>query len=148
MGLAVGRSAQGLLPRRDVPVAALAFTWVSQLLGLGFDLDVPPPQIRTALREDRLYRVGMRLPGLGTVGLTFEGTPDAEAPAAGHPVLLIFEADEWGVPRFLWTPEDRTRAEERLGRVLRCLEVLCDRLDPAYAVVEIDEIAPPHGARP
>jgi hypothetical protein len=78
------------------------FTWVHQLLDIGFDFDVPPSQIRMALREDRLYRVGMRLPGLGTVGLTFEGT-GAEARAA-----WIAE-----------TQAERQRAEQRERAVAR-----------------------------
>ncbi|WP_433391387.1 hypothetical protein [Micromonospora sp. KLBMP9576] len=98
-------------------------------------MGLSPSEIRERLRAGVVYRVGMELPGLGPVAVTYDGTPRAPVPAIEHPVLLVLEANEFGIPREVWSAADSTAAGQRQQRVMRLMEALCDMLDPAYAVL-------------
>jgi hypothetical protein len=121
-----------------------SFSWVSELplTGVG---PLPPAAIVDKLRSDSgqmLYRVGMELADLGPVAVTFDGLSTGAAPPSEHPVLLLLEAHVYAIPRIHWSPADRKSAEKRQHAVLECLEALCQALDPAYAVLGIERLAP------
>ncbi|SDZ21257.1 hypothetical protein SAMN05444365_10792 [Micromonospora pattaloongensis] len=118
------------------------FSWVFEVHNFGFTEGLPPSLVRNQLHDGALYRVGMHMPGLGPVAVTYDGTPRAELPAAAHPVLLVLEADEFGMPREVWSADDHMRAEQRQQRVMQCLKTLCDMLDPAYAVLGVEHLTP------
>ena len=99
-------------------------------------------EVRRCLRDGGAYRVAMHLPGIGPAAISFEATPDGDAPAERHPVEITIEAGAFAVPRALWNSSERAAAEARQAVVLRYFEACCTALDPSYAVLHSEGSTP------
>jgi hypothetical protein len=113
------------------PVGDEGFEYVSDLeLGL-FQWPVTTP-------GRRAYRVGCEVDGLAEVAVTYAAAP----PPDRHPIVLHLSAGIFGIPSEHWSEEEHEEATEYRHRVGELLISLTDALDPAYAVVEIEEPIP------
>jgi hypothetical protein len=124
--------------------ADITFSWLGELPLTPLEGLAPAEVAQMSRRDDgpRPYRVGMNLRSLGPVAVTFDGVGGDPVPAALHPVVLLMEADAFGIPRHLWSAPERQQARRRQRAVLRCMEWLCQTLDPAYAVLGVEQLTP------
>ncbi|MDP9815476.1 hypothetical protein J3R04_001446 [Spirilliplanes yamanashiensis] len=121
---------------------AVPFDWVFDIEGLSHVHDAAASAVRDRMADGTAYRVSMALPGVGPAALTFEGTPGAVLPASGHPVDVVMESDVLFIPPEHRDDDERAAAQALQAAVLRYLEACCTALDPAYALVHVEEATP------
>ena len=122
-------------------VVPTGWAWVADKADVGTRFEYVTDLNLTTERlteESVPYRLGAESAVLGDVALTF----DRAEPGGRHPVLLLTYAGPYAIPQHMWSKADRSRSKRFREAVRHLARLLCEEVDPAYAVVDIEEPVP------